>query len=234
MMWIVRLLHKNHLVVFSKLIRSSCLWMLVNKTSQLIGHGVTGKRGWRSQSPANTEKELILNRAGQFDLSEDMIATMTICPKHRSNLTVDWPGRKSTMLLSISQRSTQTGQGPTPCQFHSVERNLCLTQFHGIWHVACASWTTLTASVTAWKLFLKELKVVFASVETQNYYQRLYYCIETICYRQLRMARMEMDWNLKLKMANFVQVFKLCPEKKNAKQILWFALPAKFHLIPSL
>ena len=69
--------------------------------AHLLGPGVSGKRGWRSQSPANTEKELILNRAGQFDLSEDRIALMTICPKHRRNLTVDWPGRKSTTFCSL-------------------------------------------------------------------------------------------------------------------------------------
>ena len=56
-------------------------------TAHLLGLGVSGKRGWRSQSPIITEKELILNRAGHFDLSEDRVAAMTICPKHRRDLT---------------------------------------------------------------------------------------------------------------------------------------------------
>ena len=65
-------------------------------TAHLLNLDVSGKRGWRSQSPANTEKELILKRAGQFDLSEDRIAAMTMCPKHGRTLAVDWSGRKST------------------------------------------------------------------------------------------------------------------------------------------
>ena len=52
-------------------------------------------RGHRAQSTFN-EKELILNRAGYFSLDLDRIETMTICPKHRKDLTVDWPGRKRT------------------------------------------------------------------------------------------------------------------------------------------
>ena len=65
-------------------------------TAHLLGLGVSAKRGWRSQSPGITEKELILNRAGYFDLPEDRVAAMTICPKHRRDLTADWRGRKST------------------------------------------------------------------------------------------------------------------------------------------
>ena len=45
-----------------------------------------------------TEKELILNRAGHFDSSQDRVATMTICPKHRRDLTVDWRGRKGPIV----------------------------------------------------------------------------------------------------------------------------------------
>ena len=36
-----------------------------------------------------------MNRAGHFDLSQDRVAAMYICPKHRRDLTVDWRGRKS-------------------------------------------------------------------------------------------------------------------------------------------
>jgi len=41
-----------------------------------------------------TERDLILNRAGHFDLEIKDTEAMTICPKHRRDLTVDWPGRK--------------------------------------------------------------------------------------------------------------------------------------------
>lgn len=64
-------------------------------TPHLLGLGVSSKRGWRSEGIEITEKELILNRAGHFDLSQDRVAAMTICPKHRRDLTVDWRGRKS-------------------------------------------------------------------------------------------------------------------------------------------
>lgn len=63
-------------------------------TPHLLGLGVTSKRGWRSEGIEITEKELILNRAGHFDLSQDRVATMTICLKHRRDLTVDWRGCK--------------------------------------------------------------------------------------------------------------------------------------------
>lgn len=37
----------------------------------------------------------MLNRAGYFDLPEDRVAAMVICPKHRKELTTDWRGRKN-------------------------------------------------------------------------------------------------------------------------------------------
>ena len=53
-------------------------------TPQLLGLGVSSKRGWRSEGIEITKKELILIRAGHFHLSQDRVAAMTICPKHRS------------------------------------------------------------------------------------------------------------------------------------------------------
>ena len=73
-------------------------------TPQLLGLGVSSKRGWRSEGIEITEKELILNRAGHFDLSQDRVAAMTICPKHRRDLTVDWRGRKSSTCCYPSQK----------------------------------------------------------------------------------------------------------------------------------
>lgn len=65
-------------------------------TAHLLGLGVSTKWGWRSQSPGIPEKELILKRVGHFDLPDDRVAVITICPKHRRDLTADWRGCKST------------------------------------------------------------------------------------------------------------------------------------------
>lgn len=35
-----------------------------------------------------------LNRAGLFGVSDEEMQAMTICPKHRRDLTIDWSGRK--------------------------------------------------------------------------------------------------------------------------------------------
>lgn len=42
-----------------------------------------------------SEVDLILNRAGNLDATEEAKISMTICPKHRKKLTTDWSGRKS-------------------------------------------------------------------------------------------------------------------------------------------
>ena len=88
-------------------------------TAHLVGLCVSGKRGWRSQSSEMTEiteKELLLNRAGHFDLSEDSVTAMTICPKHRRDLTSDWRGRKSTTCCyPLHKGQRKTAQEPTPC-----------------------------------------------------------------------------------------------------------------------
>jgi len=62
-------------------------------TAHLISLQVTSKRG-RGKT-ALSEKHLILNRAGLMTLTDDQTEAMTICPKHRRNLTTDWQGRKS-------------------------------------------------------------------------------------------------------------------------------------------
>ena len=48
------------------------------------------------------------------------------------------------------------------------------------------------------------------------------------CYLLLWMARMEMDWNLKIKIAMFLK-FSICV-LKILQKILWIALSVKFHL----
>ena len=43
-----------------------------------------------------SESKLILNREGRISiLREDEKDALTICPKHRRQLTTDWPGRKN-------------------------------------------------------------------------------------------------------------------------------------------
>ena len=64
-------------------------------TPHLLGLGVSSMRGWRSEVIEIIENDLILKIAGHFDLSQDRVATMTTCPKHSRDLTVDWRGRKS-------------------------------------------------------------------------------------------------------------------------------------------
>ena len=73
-------------------------------TPHLLGLGVSSKRGWRSEGIEITEKKLILNRTGHINLSQDRVATMTICPKHRRDLTVDWRGRKSSTCCYPSHK----------------------------------------------------------------------------------------------------------------------------------
>ena len=63
-------------------------------TTHLLALGISGKRGWRSNSSELSERDLILNRAGFFNLNDEEIASMTICPKHRQELSIQWTGRK--------------------------------------------------------------------------------------------------------------------------------------------
>ena len=72
-------------------------------TSHLISLGVSSKRGRRS-IPTLSESNLILNRAGLFGLGLQRTGEMTICPKHRRELRVDWAGRKSSTCSYPSYR----------------------------------------------------------------------------------------------------------------------------------
>ena len=72
-------------------------------TSHLVSLGVSGKRG--QGKTGITESELILNRAGLFGtVNEEEIQAMTICPKHRKELTTDWPGRKGQLCCYPSHK----------------------------------------------------------------------------------------------------------------------------------
>ena len=72
---------------------TACKRDLSNTTLSFAGIG--RKRG-RSDSQI-TEQDLILNRSHHPEASVEEITTLTICPKHRKDLTTDWPGRKSTV-----------------------------------------------------------------------------------------------------------------------------------------
>ena len=65
----------------------------VDITSHLVVLGISGKRG-RSGAGQVSERDLILNRGGLFDKSEEFISALTICPKHRKELSTDWPRKK--------------------------------------------------------------------------------------------------------------------------------------------
>ena len=72
-------------------------------TSRLVSLGISGKRG-RGKTRI-TESELILNRAGLFGtVIEEENQALTICPKHRKELTTDWPGRKGQLCCSRSHK----------------------------------------------------------------------------------------------------------------------------------
>ena len=65
-------------------------------TSHVSNLGISLKRRRSGELKTTiSEVQLIFNRARllvQFE--EEQIGMMTICPKHRRDLTVDWPGRK--------------------------------------------------------------------------------------------------------------------------------------------
>ena len=72
-------------------------------TSHLVSLGISGKRERRKTGI--TESELILNRAGLFGtVNEEEIQAMTICPKHRKELTIDWPGQKGQLCCYPSHK----------------------------------------------------------------------------------------------------------------------------------
>ena len=67
----------------------------------------------------------------------------------------------------------------------------------------------------------------------QFFYVRLYLGIKTVSFRPLlRMARMDMDWNLK-KLGYFFSSFNATPSNI-AKKLLWLVLPDELSLVSSL
>ena len=75
--------------------------------SHLVSLGLGSKRSKIS------EADLILNRAGKFDVPEDEKRGMTVCPRHRKNLTTDWTSRKRTMCCHPSHKGQRKGNTQT-------------------------------------------------------------------------------------------------------------------------
>ena len=59
----------------------------VDITSHLVVLGISG-------AGQVSERVLILNRVGLYDKSEEFISALTNCPKHRKELSTEWPGKK--------------------------------------------------------------------------------------------------------------------------------------------
>ena len=75
-------------------------------SSHLVSLGVSGKR-WRATEANVNEEDLLLNRAGLFGSSQNEIQAMTVCSKHRKELTVLWPGRKQTTCCYPSHQGAR-------------------------------------------------------------------------------------------------------------------------------
>ena len=79
--------------------------------SHLVSLGLGSKRG--ATGSKVSEADLILNRAGKFDVPEDEKRGMTVCPRHRKNLTTDWIGRKRVMCCHPSHKGQRKGNTQT-------------------------------------------------------------------------------------------------------------------------
>ncbi|KXJ26973.1 hypothetical protein AC249_AIPGENE9994 [Exaiptasia diaphana] len=95
-------------------------------TPYLTGLGICLKR--KIDEHGNlSEKDLILNRAGRFGTQDqEYIGTMTICPRHRAQMTFDWPGRKR----STCCHPLHSGPRKQLKNFRRVNANMSLQIFH--------------------------------------------------------------------------------------------------------
>ncbi|KAL9969600.1 hypothetical protein ACROYT_G021833 [Oculina patagonica] len=75
-------------------------------TFHLVSLGISGKRG-RGKTEVS-ESQLILNRAGlPGALNNEEMEAMTICPKHRRDLTTDWSGRNGELCCYPTHEGTR-------------------------------------------------------------------------------------------------------------------------------
>ena len=79
--------------------------------SHLVSLGLGSKRG--ATVSKITEVELILNRAGRFDVREDEKSGMAVCPRHRKGLTTDWISRKRTVCCQPTHKGQRKGNTQT-------------------------------------------------------------------------------------------------------------------------
>ena len=79
--------------------------------SHLVSLSLGCKRG--ATGSKISEADLILNRAGQFDVPEEEKRGMTVSPRHRKNLATDWTGRKRTMCCHPSYKGERKGNTQT-------------------------------------------------------------------------------------------------------------------------
>lgn len=104
-------------------------------TSHLVSLGISGKRG--QGKTGITQSELILNRVGLFvTVNEGEIQAMTICPKHRKDLTTDWPGRKGQLCCYPSHKG-QKRHLSLPSRINASMSAKIFLQFH------CSHWSRL-------------------------------------------------------------------------------------------
>ena len=75
--------------------------------SHLVSLGLGSKRG--ATGSKISEADLIL----KFDVPEDEKRGMTVCPRHRKNLTTDWTSRKRTMRCHPSHKGQRKGNTQT-------------------------------------------------------------------------------------------------------------------------
>ena len=90
-----------------------CGFVLLSCTRDIESHfvspGLGSKRG--AMGSKISEADLILNRAGKFDVPGDEKRGMAVCPRHRRNLTTDWTSQKRTMCCHPSHIKGTTKAG---------------------------------------------------------------------------------------------------------------------------
>ena len=98
--------------------------------SHLVSLGLGSKPG--ATGSKISEADLILNRAGKFDVPEDEKRGMTVCPRHRKNYTTGWTGRKRTMCCHRShiKRTTKAGVMHKPTRQVNAKMSKGIFELH--------------------------------------------------------------------------------------------------------
>ena len=88
---------------------------------------ISGHKSFLSITDVNSEKELLLARAGIFSLPSD-IQTLTICPFHRSSLGISW--NRGAQTCRVPQAISH--HGDRGCKLPKAERSLSKAGSHKI------------------------------------------------------------------------------------------------------